>query len=85
MCGCKKIPKKDLFMGKHLLKVDKDVDEPSNIKWENQDVSNCEFFVRKFISYLLIALILVLSVLFLLAANSLTVTNNCPDTKYTED
>ncbi len=75
-----------MFFGKHLLKIDKDVDEPSNILWENQDVSNSEFYVRKVVSYLLIALILCFSVLFLLAANVVTGTNSkCTNAEYKEE
>ena len=56
-----------------------DVDEPSNIKWENQDVSNCEFNVRKYIVYIYILILMLISVIFLASANALTVTNNCKD------
>ncbi len=85
MCGCKKIPRKDLFLGKHLLQVDRDVDEPSNIKWENQDVSSFEFYCRKFIVVLAITALMCFSALFLLVANSLVVTRECADVEYTED
>ena len=41
MCGKKKvISKKDLLLEKYVINFDENVDNPSNIKWENIEIKN---------------------------------------------
>ena len=70
------------FFGKYKLKVEQAV-EPTNIMWENQDISPSETSKRRMVTKLITAFIILLSVCFILASHmakgALTQTEKCPE------
>jgi len=69
-CFCcfknKIIPKKHFFLGRYLLNLERNVEEPSNIKWENLDVGKLEFNFRRLIVYICLVFVMAISFILLM-------------------
>jgi len=78
-CFCcfpkKIIPYKHLFLGRYLLTLDRKVEEPSNIKWENLDVGAFEFGFRRFIVYISLVFVILISFILLMIGTAITMTD----------
>ena len=61
----------------YIMSVHMDVDEPSDIKWENQDITLVDFYKRQILVYLIILGVMFISVLILLIANGTQVKYEC--------
>jgi hypothetical protein len=77
LCSRKKKvwPEKHLFNGKQL-DVNFDPDEPSNVKWENLDVTTVEKFFRRQIVKFLLFLIITITIGLLLWNKSMKRSQN---------
>ena len=73
--------KKLRFFGKHALNVQEAV-EPTNIMWENMDISPSESAKRKVVTKVITFMIILLSVICILASEgvsaALTQSEDCP-------
>jgi hypothetical protein len=74
-CFCcfpnKIIPIRHYFRGKKLLDLERKVEEPSNIKWENLDVGSIEFGFRRLIVYFMLIIVMALSFIFLIVGTAI--------------
>lgn len=64
------------------LMVSADVDEPSNIKWENIDATKYDLFKRSVVVMILVFIVLIVTIIILFIANFLKPAEkvqNCPN------
>lgn len=80
-CGVK--DKRCYYKGK-LLKIREKVDEPSNIKWENLDVSTSERIGRVCVVLFLVLIVMLLTFIIIFVANIVKPSSStyCPATTY---
>ena len=66
-CSKKKISQKYLLQNR-ILKIDTDVDNPGDIKWENIEVTNGSRFLRKsLVAFVVLMLMLITVLIFFIA------------------
>lgn len=71
ICGKKKvISKKDLLLEKYVLNFDVNVDNPSNIKWENIEIKNRA--MRQCCVVFLIGVLFIITFLIVLLSNTVS-------------
>lgn len=68
LCG-KNIEKEDLFRDDFKLIIHKKVDNPSNIKWENLEVTTFQRMWRSLVVYFVIFLLMIITFMIVFGVN----------------